>query len=49
MDDARFSQWQREAPLMPRRIAYHGAMADKYRRAARRFWLPVEPDPPEPE
>jgi hypothetical protein len=32
-----------------RRIAYHAAMAEKYRQAARRPWLPVEPDPPPPE
>jgi hypothetical protein len=30
-------------------IAYHEAMARKYDRAARYPWLPVEPDPPEPE
>jgi hypothetical protein len=28
--------------------AYHRAMAEKYRGAAERPWLPVEPDPPEP-
>jgi hypothetical protein len=28
--------------------AYHRAMAEKYRRAAERPWLPVEPDPPVP-
>lgn len=32
-----------------RRIAYHEAMSRKYDRAARRPWLPVPPDPPEPE
>ncbi len=30
-------------------IAHQTAMAEKYRRAARQPWLPVEPDPPEPE
>jgi hypothetical protein len=28
---------------------YHRAMAEKYRHAARYPWLPVAPDPPEPE
>jgi hypothetical protein len=28
--------------------AYHRAMAEKYRIAAERPWLPVAPDPPEP-
>jgi hypothetical protein len=32
-----------------RGIAYHAAMAQKYRYAARYPWFPVEPDPPEPE
>jgi hypothetical protein len=32
-----------------RRIAYHESMMEKYARAARYPWLPVEPDPPEPE
>lgn len=35
--------------LSKRGIAYHAAMARKYRRAARYPWLPVEPDPPEPK
>jgi hypothetical protein len=30
-------------------IAHQTAMPEKYRRAARYPWLPVEPDPPEPE
>jgi hypothetical protein len=29
-----------------RKRAYHAAMRDKYRRAARYPWLPVVPDPP---
>jgi hypothetical protein len=29
--------------------AYNRAVCRKYRRAARHPWLPVEPDPPEPE
>jgi hypothetical protein len=31
------------------RIDYHGAMSRKYRAAALKPWLPVEPDPPEPQ
>jgi hypothetical protein len=31
-----------------RRAAYWGALRGKYERAARRPWLPVEPDPPQP-
>ena len=30
-------------------IAYHAAIARKYRHVARYPWLPIEPDPPEPE
>jgi hypothetical protein len=37
-------------PLTPPRLAdYHEDLARKYERAARYPWLPVEPDPPEPE
>ena len=32
-----------------RRIAYHQAMKQKYERTSRYPWLPVLPDPPEPE
>ena len=32
-----------------RRISYHEAMKQKYERASRYPWLPVLPDPPEPE
>ena len=31
------------------RISYHAALKGKDERAARRPWLPVPPDPPEPE
>jgi hypothetical protein len=31
-----------------RNRAYHGAMVEKYLRAAGRPWFPVEPDPPNP-
>jgi hypothetical protein len=37
-----------QVALMERAIAYHAAMQRKYEDAARRPWLPVEPDPPEP-
>jgi hypothetical protein len=32
----------------PGRSAHHQVLRIKYERAARRPWLPVEPDPPEP-
>jgi hypothetical protein len=32
-----------------RKISYHESLARRYERAARYPWLPVEPDPPEPE
>jgi len=41
--------WLEEATRMERAIAYHAAMQRKYEDAARRPWLPVEPDPPPPE
>ncbi len=42
-------EWERQsATRFAQAIAYHAAMARKYRRAARYPWLPVEPDPPEP-
>jgi hypothetical protein len=43
----------REAARIARRLEriapYHDVLARKYERAARYPWLPVEPDPPEPE
>jgi hypothetical protein len=33
----------------PRRAAHHAAMSRKWADAAEHPWLPVEPDPPEPE
>jgi hypothetical protein len=38
---------QRESLM--RRIAYQAKLAEKYEHAARYPWLPVAPDPPEPE
>jgi hypothetical protein len=32
-----------------RRFVWHADLHDKYARAAKRPWLPVVPDPPEPE
>jgi hypothetical protein len=31
------------------RANHHTAMAHKYEHAARYLWLPIEPDPPEPD
>jgi hypothetical protein len=36
-------------PVPPRLIVYYRSLASKYQHAARYPWLPVEPDPPEPE
>jgi hypothetical protein len=30
-------------------VGYHGRLKEKYERAARDPWFPVEPDPPEPK
>jgi hypothetical protein len=38
-----------ERASLNRREAYHAALTAKYERAARYPWLPVAPDPPEPE
>jgi hypothetical protein len=32
-----------------KKSAWHAALAEKYRHATLYPWLPVEPDPPEPE
>jgi hypothetical protein len=37
------------APTTPARVEWHRRLLKKYERAARRPWLPVPPDPPEPE
>jgi hypothetical protein len=41
----------RRPPPAPdaRKVAYYDAMAQKWWNAAERPWLPVEPDPPDPE
>jgi hypothetical protein len=36
-------------PVNPRKAAYHAALVRKYEWAIRYLWLPVLPDPPEPE
>jgi hypothetical protein len=33
----------------PRKAVYHAAMSRKWAEAAERAWLPVTPDPPEPD
>jgi len=40
---------RRTAALWHRQREYHAAMVRKYRYVARFPWLPVEPDPPEPQ
>jgi hypothetical protein len=35
--------------LLTKRGEWHRTMADKYERAARRPWLPIPPDPTQPE
>jgi hypothetical protein len=42
------SHFDSNSPI-PSKAHYHHAMKWKYRHAARYPWLPVEPDPPEPE
>jgi hypothetical protein len=39
---------ERNAVIFRGMVAYHEMLAAKYRTAARRPWLPVEPDPPMP-
>jgi hypothetical protein len=36
-------------PLTRRRVAYHAALEAKYSYAVDHPWLPMAPDPPEPE
>jgi hypothetical protein len=38
-----------EGALIERKNEWHRTVSAKYRLAANRPWLPVEPDPPEPE
>ena len=42
-------QLYRDYDRMMDRADHHAAMAHKYEHAARYPWLPVEPDPPEPD
>jgi hypothetical protein len=43
---SRFSDPERRSAI---RLDWHSKMADKYLRATRYPWLPVEPEPQEPE
>ena len=45
----RLDRAHKDLDRLPGKIAYHAAMAAKYQHAVRYPWLPVEPDPPEPE
>jgi hypothetical protein len=38
-----------EAPPRTNRSGHHWLLHEKYKRAADRPWLPVDPDPPEPD
>jgi hypothetical protein len=42
-------QWQAYAAGEAEIGAWHARLKEKYRHVARCAWLPVEPDPPEPE
>lgn len=42
-------QLQRDYDRMMDRAEHHELLARKYEQAARHPWLPVEPDPPEPD
>ncbi len=42
-------QLNRDYDRMMDRADHHASLARKYERAARSPWLPVEPEPPEPE
>ena len=46
---AETGQLYRDYERMRDRADHHAAMAHKYEHAARYPWLPVEPDPPEPD
>jgi hypothetical protein len=46
---AAVEEFRRKRTLSDRQREYHAAMAGKYRLVARLPWLPVEPDPPEPQ
>ncbi len=40
---------ERAAPRYKQRAEFYSRLREKYDRAARYPWLPVAPDPPEPE
>ena len=49
LDTAIWKDWLAYARRSRKLFLYHAALRRKYEWAARRPWLPVEPDPPEPE
>jgi hypothetical protein len=49
MSNEEIMQVHRDYGRMTDRADHHAAMAEKYRQAARQPWLPVVPDPPEPD
>src|SRR5262245_46523651 len=49
LDPAIWKDWIAYARRGRTRLLYHAALRRKYERASRRPWLPVEPDPPEPD
>jgi hypothetical protein len=48
-DDALELKWEELAKGFAGLARHHAGLGRKYRRAAARPWLPVEPDPPPPE
>jgi hypothetical protein len=49
MSNEEIMDLQRDYDQMIDRADHHASLARKYEQAARYPWLPVEPDPPEPE
>jgi hypothetical protein len=49
MSDDEFTHLHHDFNLMMDRADHHAELAHKYERAARRPWLPTEPDPPPPD
>jgi hypothetical protein len=49
MTNEAIMQLQRDYDRMVDRAEHHSSLARKYEHAAQYPWLPVEPDPPEPD